>query len=102
MSEQIKNKILTRLKSEDYRPQRPRGLAKELRLEDETQYHAFRDALRDLMHAGHVVLGSRGAIMLPSQKTGRDEYVGTYRHNRRGFGFVVPTDPGGREDLYIP
>jgi ribonuclease R len=102
MSEQIKNQILMRLKSEAYRPQRPRGLARELQLQEESEYHAFRDALRELMHAGRVVLGSRGAIMLPTQKAGRDEFLGTYRHNRRGFGFVVPTDPSGREDLYIP
>src|SRR2546421_2693105 len=102
MSEQIKNRILSHLKSEHYRPQRPRGLAKELNLEREEHYPAFRDALRDLMHQDRVILGSRGAIMLPSQKTGRDEFVGTYRHNKRGFGFVVPTDPGDREDLYIP
>src|SRR5437773_10371367 len=58
------------------------------------------------MHAGRVVLGSRGAVMVPNQaqKTGpaRDEFVGTYRHNKRGFGFVVHTDPATREDLYIP
>src|SRR5438874_2229504 len=102
MSEQIKNRILSHLKSEHYRPQRPRGLAKELNLEREEEYPAFREALRELMHAGRVILGSRGAIMLPSQKSGRDEFVGTYRHNKRGFGFVVPTDPGDREDLYIP
>src|SRR5215203_4263527 len=102
MVEQIKNRILKHLKSEDYRPQRPRGLAKELNLHDEHEYGAFREALRELMHGGHVVLGARGAVMLPSQKSGRDEYVGSYRHNRRGFGFVVPTDPGDREDLYIP
>ena len=102
MSEQIKSKIISRLKSEDYRPQKPRGLAKELHLEQEEQYPAFREALRDLMHQGHVILGGRGAVMLPTQKAGRDEFVGTYRHNKRGFGFVVPTNPGDREDLYIP
>src|SRR5205085_8280326 len=102
MSDQIKNKILTHLKSERYRPQRPRGLAKELNLQHEEEYHAFRDALRELMRNGRVVLGSRGAIMLPTGHFARDEYIGTYRHNRRGFGFVVPTDPGGREDLFIP
>src|SRR5688500_3464452 len=102
MSEQIKNKILTRLKSEDYRPQRPRGLAKDLDLDEEHEYHHFREALRELMHHGRVILGARGAVVLPSQKTGQDGFVGTYRHNKRGFGFVVPTDPGSHEDLFIP
>ena len=33
---------------------------------------------------------------------GKDEFVGSYRHNKRGFGFVIPSDPSDHEDLYIP
>src|SRR5688572_14336352 len=102
MAEHLQSKILSHLKSDQYRPQRPRGLARELNLHEENDYHAFRDALRELMHEGRVVLGARGAVLLPGQSQSRDEFVGTYRHNRRGFGFVVPTDPGSHEDLYIP
>ena len=102
MADQLQHRILSHVKSEQYRPQRPRRLAKEMNLADEEQYHAFRNALRELMHQGRVVLGAHGAIMVPGQGTPRDEFVGTYRHNRRGFGFVVPTDPTSHEDLYIP
>jgi ribonuclease R len=102
MAEQLENRIIEHLKGDEYRPQRPRGLARELNVANEEEYHAFRDALKELMHAGHVVLGARGAVMLPAQHHSRDEFVGSYRHNKRGFGFVVPTDPGSREDLYIP
>src|SRR5258708_2820554 len=99
MSEQLQSQILEHLKSAGYRPQRPRSLAHQLELSDDEQYHAFRDALRDLMHAGRVVLGARGAIMLPGEQTRDGLILGTYRHNKRGFGFVVPTDPSGHEDL---
>jgi ribonuclease R len=102
MSKQLQERIIEHLKSEDYQPQRPRKLAKELNVESEEQYPSFREALRDLMHEGRVILGARGAVVLPSQRTSRDEFTGTYRHNKRGFGFVVPTDPTAREDLYIP
>ncbi len=102
MSEQLQSQILQHLKSAGYRPQRPRGLAKELDVVDDEQYHAFRDALRDLMHAGRVVLGARGAIMLPGERSREGLITGVYRHNKRGFGFVVPSDPTGHEDLYIP
>lgn len=102
MSESLQHRILSHVKSERYRPQRPRHLARELNLTDDENYHAFRDALRELMDQGRVVLGARGAIMVPGQGTARDQFVGTYRHNRRGFGFVVPTDPTSHEDLYIP
>src|SRR5215203_1676477 len=103
MSEdQIKNRIINHLKSDRYRPQKPRGLAKELNLQHDEHYPTFRNALRELMHQGRVVLGAKGSVTLPSQKSGRDEFVGTYRHNKRGFGFVVPNDPSDHEDLYIP
>ena len=103
MADPIETQILSHLKSERYRPQRPRGLARELSLHEEQNYHAFRDSLRELMDAGRVVLGQAGGtIVLPSQQQPRDEFTGTYRHNRRGFGFVVPTDPTAHEDLYIP
>jgi ribonuclease R len=102
MSEQIDSKILSHLKSEQYRPLKPRRLARELNLEHEAQYHSFREALRELMHAGRVVLGAGGSIMLPTQAIRTDGIVGAYRQNKRGFGFVVPTDPAGHEDLFIP
>ncbi len=102
MSKQIQEQILTHLQSGSYRPQNPRRLARELNLAAEEQYPTFRQALRDLMHEGRVVLGAGKTVVLPTQKSARDEIVGSYRHNPRGFGFVVPSDPSSHEDLYIP
>jgi len=103
MSNPIESRIIEHLKSPAYRPQRARGLAHELDLAGDDAYHAFRDALRDLMHQGRVVLGGGGNILLPTAQGGaRDEFTGVYRHNQRGFGFVVPTDPTSHEDLFIP
>lgn len=102
MPEHISHRILSHLKSETYRPQRPRKLARELNLASDEEYPTFRSALRDLMHEGRVVLGASGNVVLPAEKSQREGFIGTYRHNRRGFGFVVPTDPETREDLYIP
>ncbi|HXE52781.1 MAG TPA: ribonuclease R, partial [Tepidisphaeraceae bacterium] len=102
MADQLESRILSHLRSERYRPQRPRGLARELNLQQEESYPAFREALRELMHEGRVVMGAGGTIVLPGEQPRRDEFEGTYRHNRRGFGFVVPTDPSSHEDLYVP
>jgi ribonuclease R len=102
MSEHLHTKILSHLKSDQYRPLKPRPLAKEMNLAHEDAYHAFRDALKELMHANRVVLGAGGSIMLPSENLRAEGIVGSYRHNRRGFGFVVPSDPAGHEDLFIP
>lgn len=102
MSKELENRIIKHLTSEDYQPQRPRKLAQELSLHKDEEYPAFREALRELMDQGRVTLGASGAIVLPTQRTSRDEFVGTYRHNKRGFGFVIPRDTQSHEDLFIP
>ena len=100
MADNLQTQIINHLKSKEYRPAKAHGLAQALNVH--ANDHAFRQALRELMDAGHVALGARGAIVLPSAKVSKDEFTGTYRHNKRGFGFVVPTTPGSIEDLFIP
>ena len=103
MSKQIQERILNHLKSEQYQPTKPRRLAHELNLSGEAHYPTFRDALLELRREGRVTIGAKGAVVLPSQRVGRGAdggIVGTYRHNQRGFGFVVPND--SHEDLFIP
>ena len=100
MPDQLQTRIIEHIKSDRYRPAKPHSLAQDLNLH--ANDHAFRQALRGLMDAGRVVLGASGAIVLPTQKPSKDEFTGTYRGNKRGFGFVVPTDPASREDLFIP
>src|SRR4051812_37115990 len=102
MAEQLQHRILSHIKSERYRPQRARGLAKDLELHDEESYPSFRQALRELMDAGRVVLGASGTIVLPGDNVQKDVFIGTFRQNKRGFGFVMPSDVGSREDLFIP
>src|SRR3954469_18930888 len=99
---QIESQIITYLQSPRSRPLRPRKLARELGATAEDEYHTFRNSLRQLMREGRVVLGSGGAVVLPTQKQSSGAIVGVYRHNRKGFGFVVPRDPASHEDLYIP
>jgi len=98
----LPSRIVDLIKHPNYRPQRPRKLAKALDVAGESHYGAFRDALRELMHEGRVALGAGGAIVLPAAKQASNRIIGHYRHNKRGFGFVVPTDPTGHEDLFIP
>jgi ribonuclease R len=97
----IAEQILDHVQSEGYTPSRPRQLAKRLGHDGDAKYGTFRAALRDLMDHGRVVAGSEGNVLIPTD-TRDDEMVGSYRHNPRGFGFVVPSDPGAHEDLFIP
>ena len=102
MSEEIKSRILQHVKSGDYRPTKPRTIAQDLQLAGDDQYHAFRDALREFMHAGRVALGAGGNIVVPSQQYRGDEFAGTYRHNPPRLRLCRAHDPSGHEDLFIP
>src|SRR3954462_3287523 len=101
MSKQLQAQILSQLKSDTYRPQKRRGLAKLLNLASDEEYQAFKEALTALIHEGRVAYGAGGTILLPASHSRPDEVIGTYRQNKRGFGFVVPSDPTSHEDLYI-
>lgn len=100
--EEIRSRILNEVRSESYRPQKPRSLAKDIHLHGDQEYPAFREALKELMRQGRVIMGSGGAVVLPSQQQSRNTIVGVYRQHRRGFGFVIPSDPQGHADLFIP
>ncbi|MCC6424937.1 MAG: ribonuclease R [Phycisphaerales bacterium] len=117
MAESLHTRILNHLKNPAYRPVKSRALARELNAHREEEYPAFKEALRNLEEQGKVVVGRGRNIELPpppkpakaskpvtnNQPTlTRGMVVGSYRHNRRGFGFVIPTDPPGHEDLFIP
>ncbi len=101
MSKQLQERILSHVKSGGYRPKKRRHLAKELEMSGDENYPEFKDALRELVDAGHVAYGAGKTIVIPSSHEPRDTFVGTYRQNKRGFGFVVPRDPTGKEDLFI-
>ncbi len=96
--EKLFERILEHVSSTRYRPERPKTLAQSMGLEG-GEYPAFREAVKELMKAGRVVLGSGELVMLP-QTTGR--LVGQFRGHERGFGFVVPDSAADHGDLFIP
>ncbi len=98
MSGEMPDRILRHLSQSGYRPQKTRALARSMGIADQ-EYNDFRSAVKELMAAGRIVLGSKNALML-AEPTGA--VVGTYRANPRGFGFVVPQSPTAHGDLYIP
>ncbi|HEY0007949.1 MAG TPA: VacB/RNase II family 3'-5' exoribonuclease, partial [Tepidisphaeraceae bacterium] len=59
--------------------------------------------LDELVNEGRAAVGEKGTIVVPTERRGSaDEIVGTYRHNKKGFGFVIPTDVGSHEDVFVP
>lgn len=95
----LSTRILRHLGQKDYRPQKARKVARALGVEEE-EYGSFRSAVKELMHAGRVVLGGGNNLMLPAAGTGT--IVGSFRGHVRGFGFVVPDSPVEHADLFIP
>lgn len=92
-------RILRHMGRKDYRPQRPRRLARAMGIEEQ-EYGSFRTAVKELMHAGRVVLSGGNSLMLPAAGVG--PVVGSFRGHTRGFGFVVPDSPTEHGDLFIP
>ena len=98
MPEIFKRRIIKLLKHTDYTPLKLAQLAKALGVSCE-DYPQFKLAFEELRQAGHVVIGERSLVSLPSL-SGR--FIGTFRANPRGFGFVTPLEPSSHGDLFIP
>ncbi len=105
MSQELAERILSHVKSSTYRPAKRRNLARQLNVAGDEDYSYFKAALRDLIESGQLAYGAGNTVGLP--KTRRDAkvdtnvMVGTYRQNRRGFGFVTPDNSEQQEDLFI-
>lgn len=98
-NDSLSSRILRHMGSREYRPSKPRKLALAMGI-DEGEYGSFRDAVKELMRAGRVVLGGGNQLTLPGPTTG--VIIGRFRGHQRGFGFVVPESPVEHGDLFIP
>jgi ribonuclease R len=98
MPEIFKKQIIKLLKHTDYEPLKLAQLAKALGV-DSDDYPQFKDAFDQLRDAGHVVIGARNLVSLPSLA---GQIVGTFRANPKGFGFITPLEPNSHGDLFIP
>ena len=98
MPEIFKEKILKYLRHSDYKPVKLAQLARKLGVGSE-DYPQFKEAFDLLLQACHVVIGAGNLITLPSV-AGR--FIGRFRSNPKGFGFVIPLEPNAHGDLFIP
>lgn len=98
MKETHTRAILEHVADSRYQPANLRALADDLGI-DESQFDAFARAVQDLVDKGHVLLTNNREVQLPPP--GR-EMTGTFRLNRRGFGFLAPDLPTEHGDLFVP
>jgi len=98
MAEIFKKRIIRLLKHTDYEPLKLAQLAKALGVSSE-DYPQFKEAFDQLRQAGHVVIGGKNLVSLPSLA---GQIVGTFRANPKAFGFITPLEPNSHGDLFIP
>ncbi len=92
------DRILKHIADRRYQPQRMRQLAQDLGV-PEAGFEDFAGVLNELIGEGRVVLDADATVGLPPP--GR-VMIGTFRLNKRGFGFVVPESPTEHGDLFVP
>ena len=65
MAQVYKDRIIKLLKKEDYKPLKLLQLAKVLGITDDN-YEQFKEDFGQLRNAGHVIIGAKNLITLPS------------------------------------
>jgi len=80
-----------------YRPTTIRNIVKDLRISHDDRA-AFDETISSAKENGLIELGRDDCVRLPALP---DEIVGSYRSNKRGFGFVKPNQRFREGDVYI-
>lgn len=94
----FRQRILTHLSHDTYRPAPAREIAKQLRIEG-AERDIFHQAIDQLAEFGEIEVDDRGLVRLPSAG---EEVTGTLRVNARGFGFVIPDQKVREGDIFVP
>ena len=97
MLEIIKKRIIKLIKHDSYTPVKLPQLAKSLGVSDE-DYPQFTEAFEQLKKSGHVILGSKSLVTLPTMA---NRISGTFRANSKGFGFIIPLESNSYGDLFV-
>ncbi len=105
--EEIEKQLLELVRQPEYRPQKPRVLAKRLRL-SEDEIRDLKRVIKQLVKAGTLSYGANHLVGLPASKTGKEpgyRVTGVFRRAEAGFGFVRPAGsaPGAdrTHDVFI-
>lgn len=97
MKEIFKKQITDFIKNREYSPLKLSDLAKALGVTDD-YYEDFKSAYQQLRNDGKIILSDRKQIMIPPPK---GIITGKFQGNPKGFGFVIPLEPGSHTDLFI-
>jgi len=95
--ELLKKQILTALTRKDYTPVGPRRLATNIGLPKE-QFASFQAMLEQLRNNKQIVIDGKKNVNLPAMG---HRVIGTFRANKRGFGFIIPLQANAYGDLFV-
>lgn len=91
-----RQKLLEFLKEEAYHPMKKEELMKEFEIAPQQQKH-FEEIIEQLEEDGKIYKNKKGRYGLPEKF---DLVAGRVDKNPRGFGFLIPDEPG-HEDIFI-
>ena len=97
MAMRFTNRLLDHLAHDGYRPTTIRNIVKDLRISHDDRA-AFDETISTAEENGLIELGRDDCVRLPALP---EEIVGSYRSNKRGFGFVKPNQRFREGDIYI-
>ena len=97
MAMRFTNRLLDHLAHDGYRPTTIRNIVKDLRISHDDRA-AFDETISSAEENGLIELGRDDCVRLPALP---EEIVGSYRSNKRGFGFVKPNQRFREGDVYI-
>jgi ribonuclease R len=103
--EEMEKRVLAFVCQADYKPVKPRGIARQLKLEEE-QTRGLKHAIKHLVKTGQLSYGANHLVGPPAAGgTAANRVTGVFRRADAGFGFVRPAGsaPGAdrTHDIFI-
>ncbi len=111
---ELEQSILNFIALAEYRPMKPRAIAKHLKVPDE-QIALVKRAIKRMVHHGQLQYGSNHLVMAADTavkpgtepgKTRPGRIAGVFQRTKKGFGFVRPhgatAEDREKTDIYIP
>ena len=100
----LARRVLAHVQRANYRPVKPRVIAKQLKLPKE-QHTQLKREIKRLVKSGRLTYGVNHVVHA-NRKRVASEVVGIFRRTLSGYGFVrpagTPLDVGRGEDIFIP
>ena len=105
----LAGRILKHVSRKEYKPVKPKILARQLKLADD-QLRELKKTIKRLVKTGQLVWGSNHIVQKGADRPQGNEVIGTFRRASGGYGFVTPRvvegdSPESRSefvDVFIP